>query len=339
MSKAQSTQLKGIAILIMLFLHLFNHWTPGEYTPWFFIGERPLVYILSRACNPVGIFLMLSGYGLHYSYTHHSLTTKGQIKRLLRIYIYYWLILLIFVSIGHFVDKEKYPGSLWDILLNFLSLSNSYNSETWFLFPYALLSLTSPFIFRLIDKCGVKWTLFASIVLYFISAYTISRYIAPAKAYHTWYNFVLTYFDVQVSFVIGGAFHYYANKGKGSCTFLENKPWIAVTLLLLTFAINCSITSSALSPLFEFIYVFMLLHLSFSRVVTYILEHLGKQSMVMWLTHSFFCYHLFHDSIYGFKYPLLIFLVLLAVSYSVSYPITAIANQVICRIPFLQKNK
>ena len=113
----------------------------------------------------------------------------------------------------------------------------------------------------------------------------------------------------------------------------------AVTLLLLTFAINCSITSSALSPLFEFIYVFMLLHLSFSRVVTYILEHLGKQSMVMWLTHSFFCYHLFHDSIYGFKYPLLIFLVLLAVSYSVSYPITAIANQVICRIPFLQKNK
>lgn len=119
MSKAQSTQLKGIAILMMLFLHLFNHWTPGEYTPWFFIGERPLVYILSRACNPVGIFLMLSGYGLHYSYTHHSLTTKGQIKRLLRIYIYYWLILLIFVSIGHFVDKDKYPGSLWDILLNF----------------------------------------------------------------------------------------------------------------------------------------------------------------------------------------------------------------------------
>lgn len=88
MSKAQSTQLKGIAILMMLFLHLFNHWTPGEYAPWFFIGERPLVYILSRACNPVGIFLMLSGYGLHYSYTHHSLTTKGQIKRLLRIYIY-----------------------------------------------------------------------------------------------------------------------------------------------------------------------------------------------------------------------------------------------------------
>ena len=37
MSKAQSTQLKGIAILMMLFLHLFNHWTPGEYTPWFLL--------------------------------------------------------------------------------------------------------------------------------------------------------------------------------------------------------------------------------------------------------------------------------------------------------------
>ena len=40
MSKAQSTQLKGIAILMMLFLHLFNHWTPGEYTPWFFYNPQ-----------------------------------------------------------------------------------------------------------------------------------------------------------------------------------------------------------------------------------------------------------------------------------------------------------
>ena len=66
MTKEQTTYIKGIAILMMLFLHLFNHWNPGEYSAWLYIGELPLVNIIARACSPVGIFLMLSGYGLHY---------------------------------------------------------------------------------------------------------------------------------------------------------------------------------------------------------------------------------------------------------------------------------
>ena len=103
MTKEQTTYIKGIAILMMLFLHLFNHWNPGEYSAWLYIGDLPLVNIIARACSPVGIFLMLSGYGLHYVYVRNKLSMKGQVKRLLKIYIHYWLILLIFVSIGHYI--------------------------------------------------------------------------------------------------------------------------------------------------------------------------------------------------------------------------------------------
>lgn len=69
MTKEQTNILKGIAILMMLFLHLFNGSNLTDVCePLLFIGSTPLVHIISKACNPVGIFLMLSGYGLSYTY-------------------------------------------------------------------------------------------------------------------------------------------------------------------------------------------------------------------------------------------------------------------------------
>ena len=44
--------LKGVAILMMLFLHLFNNPELNSICePWIYIGDHPLVNILSRASN------------------------------------------------------------------------------------------------------------------------------------------------------------------------------------------------------------------------------------------------------------------------------------------------
>ena len=339
MTKEQTTYIKGIAILMMLFLHLFNRWNPGEYNALIHIGNLPLVHIMSRACNPVGIFLMLSGYGLSYIYMRGTLTMKGQIKRLLKLYIHYWIILLIFVSIGSFVRPEVYPGSLSTVIMNMTGISSSFNNETWFLFPYTLLCLTVFLIFKTIDRLGSIVSILLSGILYVASCYIISRYIAPAKAYSAWYTFVLVYFDVLFPFVIGAVFHRYVHKGQGHSHFLKTHSLYAIIALVITFIVNCFFTTSAVAPAFEFIYVFLFVHISFNEYIARILQRLGKQSMVMWMTHSFFCYYLFHDFIYGFKYPLVIYVVLIVISYVVSIPIATMANQVISRIPFLQKAK
>ena len=152
---------------MMLFLHLFNGANIADScTPLIYIGQTPLVHIISRACSPVGIFLMLSGYGLSYTYTHGRLSLKGQSERLLKLYIHYWLILLIFVSIGCYVKPEIYPGSPTDAVLNFMSIHSNYNSETWFLFPYMLLSLTALWIFKGIDRLGCARSIAVSWMLY-----------------------------------------------------------------------------------------------------------------------------------------------------------------------------
>lgn len=68
-SKDTTLILKGIAILMMIFLHLFNR---AEYyslcESFIHIDGTPLVYFIARACNPVGFFCFLSGYGVNYSY-------------------------------------------------------------------------------------------------------------------------------------------------------------------------------------------------------------------------------------------------------------------------------
>lgn len=249
------------------------------------------------------------------------------------------MILLIFVSIGHFIRPGRYPGTLADIVMNFTSLSSSYNSETWFLFPYMLLSLTSPWIFRCMDKLGCVKSLSAAWVLYMASCYAISRYVVPARAYTEWYNYVLTYFDVLLSFVIGAAFQRQAEKGKSRMAFLCTHRTLTLVILGLLVAINCFISSAATSYLFEFAYIFLLLHIPFSGPLQRFLIAMGKKSMVMWMTHTFFCYHLFHHFIYGFRYPLVIYAMLTGISYAVSLPITYMADRVIRLLPIQPKQQ
>lgn len=43
--------------------------------------------------------------------------------------------------------------------------------------------------------------------------------------------------------------------------------------------------------------------------------NIGQKSTAIWLIHTFFCYYFFHDFIYSFKYPIVIFVVTFSLSY------------------------
>ena len=69
MGREYTNFLKGIAILMMLWLHLFNNIDADKALGCLiWIGDTPLVYSLTYACNPVPFFLILSGYGLYAAY-------------------------------------------------------------------------------------------------------------------------------------------------------------------------------------------------------------------------------------------------------------------------------
>ncbi len=82
MTKQETQIVKGVAILLMIFLHLFNQMSNVELCRSFiYIGDIPFVYWLSAAANPVAFFLILSGYGMHFIHVRG----KGDIHRWSRI--------------------------------------------------------------------------------------------------------------------------------------------------------------------------------------------------------------------------------------------------------------
>lgn len=294
--------------------------------------RMPFVNILSRACGPVPFFIIVSGYGLQYLYSANRLNFASQCKRLLRLFIYYWLILLIFVTIGHFINPNRYPGSVWNILGNLTSYLNSYNAEHWFLFPYALLALTAKPIFKFIDKFGNVKSLLLFFAISFVSAYFISKYIAVNKDYDSVLAHVLTYTGMLFTFAVGSVMCRVSKTKSIKSNYLLSRPWLPIILLLSMIAVRCTFTTSAVDAFYVFTFIWLFLHIPLHHFARAFLTTMGKHSMPMWLTHSFFCYYLFHDFIYGFQYPIVIFIVLVGISYAISFPIMWISDHIYSRI-------
>jgi len=334
MNKETSTIIKGVAILMMLFYHLFGRDDLGDLcTPLLYIGNTPLVKYLSNACYPVSFFMILSGYGLTYCYKRDQLSLSIQSKRILKLYVHYWLILLIFVTIGHFIKPDVYPNDLLHVLANIVGIRCSYNGETWFLLPYTIISLLSWWIIDFIYHLNEKHKIIITLIIYSI-VFLTTRYIV----YHQLENTTLLTILLQPFFIVQLTFYF--SLGILLFRLLENeptilkavKPTIYCIIIIALFIIKSMIKVTIADGLYAFIIIFCISHLQLHRLFHNIFYKLGQYSMPMWMTHTFFAVYLFQDFIYGFKYPLLIWLVLIAISYLVSIPILKIGNRINTRI-------
>lgn len=319
MSKQESQELKGVAILLMLFLHLFIHENDAaSCSNIFYFNGVSLVHLMTRMANPVPFFVMLSGYGLYAAWQRGD---KHRWSRLINLVLHYWLILLIFVEIGAFFVPTKYPGTIWDVLENLTAFNTSYNSEHWFLFPYVLLAISAPWLFKLCDKYKISIVLGTSYVMYLLTCFLISRYGEAYLYTHMIIYHPILYGSLLFNFLLGAI----ACK-KNWLEILNSRniqKWAWLILILLC-VVRCCLETGAFHNLYVFMFMWIWLQIVRPTWLKAFLIHMGKHSMNMWLIHSFFCYHIFHDWIYGFRYPLLIYGVLLLVSYLSSYVINLI---------------
>ena len=330
MNKETSIIIKGVAILMMLFYHLFGRENLADIcTPLLYIGNTPLVRYITNACYPVSFFMILSGYGLTYCYKKNQLSPSIQGKRILRLYVHYWLVLLIFVTIGHFIKPDIYPNNLIHVLINIIGINCTYNGEIWFLLPYAIISMLSWWIIDYIYNLNDKRKIFITLIVYSI-IFLIARYIG----YHLPHNELLATLLIQLVYIVQLTFYF--SLGILLFRLLENeptilkvvKPTIYFIIIIVLFFIKSMIKVTIADGLYAFIIIFCISHLQLHRFFHNVLYKLGQYSMPMWMTHTFFAVYLFQDFIYGFKYPLLIWLVLITISYLASIPILKIGNRI-----------
>ena len=315
---------------MMLFFHLFGRDELGDLcTPLLYIGSTPLVKYLSNACYPVSFFMILSGYGLTYCYLKNQLSLSIQGKRILKLYVHYWLILFIFVTIGHFIKPDVYPGDLIHVLANITGIRCTYNGETWFLLPYAIISMLSWWIIDFVYHLNDKRKILLTLTIYSI-VFLTTRYIV----YHQLENTTLLTLLLQPFFIVQLTFYF--SLGILLFRLLENepaslkalKPTVYTVIIIVLFIIKSMIKITIADGLYAFIIIFCISHLQLHGFIKNILHQLGRHSMPMWMVHTFFAVYLFQDFIYGFRYPLLIWLVLIAVSYLASIPILQIGKRI-----------
>lgn len=139
---------------------------------------------------------------------------------------------------------------------------------------------------------------------------------------------VVLYMSFLLPFMSGAIFCKYADK-EYSCVYmhwLNSIPqWVLVVALLLLYVSRCVVSSAAYSPFYVCLFVVLFLRIRWWNRIERSMIFLGKFSTSVWLIHTWFCYYLFRDFIYGFHYPILILIVEFAVSIMSGYVIQKIA--------------
>lgn len=317
MTKEESKIMQGVAILLMMYLHLFNQMTNVDLCQNFlYIGAIPFVNFFSRATNPVPFFLLLSGYGLYI--VEHQRKDYNILRKIKNLYIHYWISIIIFVTLGaYFVGTDKYPGSCERIIANITAWHTTWNGEVWFFFPYMLLALSSKWLFKLMDNVNVWLYMMGALFLSTSAAFCISRY-GNAYFYHHQLPYMpILYLDCLFAFVSGAwlAKKNVIKKFSSKYESLKIKRYWLWVLWILLIVLRCCFKTGAFHTFYAIVFVVLFANVPRWKWLNHFLKEMGRRSTSIWFVHTYFCYYIFHDFIYSFRYPVLIYLVLLACSY------------------------
>ena len=293
-SITQSKIIKTIAIIMMLCLHLFNRPYEGLFTPVLFIRKHPLSYFISLfsdACVPIFLF---SGYGLYFKYQKDKQALlKSNGIQLFKLYINYWLVVLLFaVLLGVLLSKEGYPGTFTKFALNFFGLESSYNGAWWFFFTYILLTLTSPFLFKILESFNT-WLFIAFVFLFYFVSFYYRIYNSDlfTNPYLAW--FFKQFYLIGTSlfpFIVGAlvlqkSWHKQFSNRFGALKHKNVAALLGIGILIL---IHGFIPNFVIAPFLAIPFIFLWNQIALGKYMERFLLWLSDHATNLWLVHMFF---------------------------------------------------
>lgn len=307
-TKENSIQVKGVAILCMIAFHLFGfpERIPNDYIySWF---GSPITKSF-QICVP--IYLFIGGYGLQCIANKGSITWKGIIRKLRKLYISYWRITILSIIIGFMVGY--YTIDLKELLNNLLGLISSYNGEWWFFSLYVELLILFYFISRI--KLGWKsYLLFMTIILFITRSINKMLSLDDCIIYQRHLKMILI--DLNI-FMLGCFFSKFDifDKLYKKYSFLFDSYIVAPLLITFPLIVRAygpiiGITELFIVPIFVIGIVNMCKIMGGGKIFLF----LGKHSMNLWLIHSFFIYYYAKDVTFLTPNPTIMFFTILVIS-------------------------
>lgn len=332
-SREDAKMTQGFAILCMLLLHLFCRAGSSVLgTPLIWISaDKPLVYwfgFFSEICVP--IYTICAGYARQLTV---QAAYRDNLKRILKLLKNYWIVVLLFSTIGLAVGGAM-PGSLIRFV-RAVTLVEHYNGAQWYLNTYILLLLIPSRVLmfpvrKVKPKVGIAACVLLQVLWYFAGRLGFLpeavNGAVPGFVYKELTNLigVLPYYWMGAFLCKGKlvdecgavlAKHFTGRKRNALLLSLGAALFVGFNLL------NKSILVGVVS-----VGVFLIFNLmQKGNKGKAFFMFMGKHSTNIWLTHMFFyCSDPFNGLVQKAKYPVLLLLFMLVLCIATSYMILAI---------------
>lgn len=327
--KRHSEMLKGIAILMMMFHHLFGFrsWIADENMYHCIFAGNTILFAVASYCKVcVGIFIFITGYAL-YLKKENYLDLCGRVFRFLK---KYWIIYFLFILIG-WAAREPLPGITIAIRQMFgFSTMTGYGGGNesihpvfaWYVSIYITFILTAPLWQKL-----CRYNPMTDFILCFGLANTVSvclrnQDIIPLSS--TLRSFIFLYASYVPVGMLGYIFAKYSVFGKIKVNQENNVLSLCFLILILVISVIIRFSLQERFGLYismggvSFDFIFIMINILCWQIITekylkpvlkYTLSFLGKHSNNMWLLHGllFTPNKTFQGIFYSLKYPFLIF--------------------------------
>ena len=310
--------LYGVAILLMLFHHLFciPERLNSNYISFLIIDGKNIEVCLAwfaKIC--VAIYAFISGYGLFIKFDNPrydnlniielvSLQYKKIIIKIWSFLKLYWLVFSIFIPVGFIFFNYKFDTI--DFILNFFGLRTTYNLEWWYARQYFFMLVCFPIInlyFKVLcnENNYIYRVILIILGLYFFFIFR-NNYLAVFIVGYIFAKFK-TFEKLDRLFIINNSIESVSYYFLFSIMFLTR----------LYFADNPGYMKLdfVLTP----ILIYSLIKIIKNEYIKNILVNLGKVSLFMWLSHSFYCYYFFQSIILIPRISILIYIWLIIISF------------------------
>lgn len=336
-TKKQTNICKGVAICIMLFHHLFfsqESWS--LYYHEIQIGSTPLIGFIARQGKIcVAIFVLLSAYGLTFSINKNIQKTVGGGQSLVKgytsfvethivnLYKLYWPVFLPAMIIG-MVSNISNPINIYrssgECLCDFFGIAYIRDGETPFngAWWYISFAITLYIVFPILHKVTKKYPKFLLAFGFLIGLNPVAKF--PILLEWKRYMFICCL----------GIYFAENNILSKLISWKDNRNRIVLSgfICVIFFAVRCIKPFTFDGVLAVGIVVLSVSLFDSAKYLSAAFNLLGKYSGTMFLLHGLLYKNFMRDFIYGFKYPILIFIVLLLITYVGSVAIQNLAQYI-----------
>lgn len=335
-SKNDTLIIKGIAILLMVYHHLFvipdrlqnNYISVINLTGFDFQS-----YIANFCKICVCIYVFCSGIGQYYSLIKLN-SLKEMYKKTfihaLKFMINFWVILLFVYPIGHKLNNPSFALNFKSIIKACIASGGAM--EWWFVKFYLPLLLVSPLIiqcFKNVEKIKKSVLLLYVFAILIINRNVIILFKDTNEIINEIYVFINTFdnFELNMAFITGVLCAKYDlirifRNVSGYKKYILCFGSIFISLYIrIAF---CNAPAMKVDFIVVPLFILPLISILENENIKNLLEFFGKHSTNIWLTHTFWCYYFGQKIVLIPKYSILIYLWLLLLSLISSYIINLV---------------